>query len=271
VQADCLQTVEGLRWSRRRTIGVDLACMQTDLPGVFAAGDAVTGPATVIEAIGGGKRAAEAIDRYLSGLPQPKMPPVPVRRARTPWIEMPAAEKAGRRRPEMPLLNIDRRRLMFQQVELGYSEDDVRREAGRCLRCDICRRCGLCVEICRDRMKIGALHFGYMDFDQPGPTDLKITEKKCILCGACAANCPNDAIRIEDRNGERMLSLCGTILNRRPLITCVDCGAIIGTEAYIQHMNRKILAAGQTVDTVYRCAECHRKHQAHLSVDLACL
>jgi len=269
VQTECLQTVEGLHWSRRQTIGVDLACMQTDLPGVFAAGDAVTGPATVIEAIGGGKRAAEAIDRHLSGLPQPKMPPVPVRRARTPWIEMTAAEKAGRRRPEMPLLNIDRRRLMFQQVELGYSEDDVRREAGRCLRCDICRRCGLCVEICRDRMKIGALHFGYMNFDQPGPTDLKITEKKCILCGACAANCPNEAIRIEDRNGERILSLCGTILNRRPLITCADCGAVIGTEAYIQHMNRKILAAEQTIDTVYRCAECHRKHQAQLSVDLA--
>jgi NADPH-dependent glutamate synthase beta subunit-like oxidoreductase/ferredoxin len=269
VQTECLQTVEGLQWSRRRTIGVDLACMQTDLPGVFAAGDAVTGPATVIEAIGGGKRAAEAIDRYLSGLPQPKMPPVPVRRARTPWIEMPAAEKAGRRRPAMPLLNIDRRRLMFQQVELGYSEEDVRREAGRCLRCDICRRCGLCVEICRDRMKIGALHFGYMDFDQPGPTDLKITEKKCILCGACAANCPNEAIRIEDRNGERILSLCGTILNRRPLIACVDCGAVIGTEAYIQHLNRKILAAGQTIDTVHRCAECRRKHQARLGVDLA--
>ena len=58
-----------------------MANMNTSVPGVFAAGDAVTGPATVVEAIGGGKRAAEAIDRYLSGIPQPNMPPVPVRRA----------------------------------------------------------------------------------------------------------------------------------------------------------------------------------------------
>ncbi len=271
VDSDCLDCLDGLHWSRRKTIGVDMACMQTDMPGVFAAGDTVTGPATVIEAIGGGKRAAEAIDRYLSGIPQPKMPPVPVRRDRVPWIEMPAAEKAGRRRPEMPLLNIDRRRIMFQQVELGYSEDDVRREAGRCLRCDICRRCGLCVEICRDRMKIGALHFGYMNFDRPGPTDLKITAKQCILCGACAANCPNEAIRIEDRDGERILSLCGTVLNRQPLVTCIDCGATIGTEAYIQHMNRKLQAAGLPIDTVARCGECRRLHTVNAGVDLAAL
>ncbi|MFO7784765.1 MAG: FAD-dependent oxidoreductase [Desulfatiglandales bacterium] len=271
VETGCLKTVEGLHWSRRHTIGVDMACMQTDLPGVFAAGDAVTGPATVIEAIGGGKRAAEAIDRYLSGLPQPKMPPVPVRRARTPWIEMSAVEKSGLRRPTMPLLNIDRRRLMFQQVELGYTEDDVRKEAGRCLRCDICRRCGLCVEICRDQMKIGALHLGYMDFDHPGPTDLKITEKKCILCGACAANCPNDAIRIVDRDGERILSLCGTVLNRKPLITCVDCGAVIGTEAYLAHMNRKVQASGLPIETVHRCGECQRKHAVSAGVDLSAL
>ena len=180
-------SVSELSWSRRTTISVDTACMATNLPGVFAAGDAVTGPATVIEAIGGGKRGALAIDRYLSGIPQPKMPPVPVRRSRTPWISMPAVDKAARQRPHMPLLNIDRRRLMFQQVELGYSEDDVRREAGRCLRCDICRRCGLCVEICRDQMKIGALHLGYMDFDNPGPTDLKNHGQKVhslrCLCG----------------------------------------------------------------------------------------
>ena len=48
---------------------------QTNIPGVFACGDAVTGPATVVEAIGGGKKAAEAIHRYLTGLPQATMPP----------------------------------------------------------------------------------------------------------------------------------------------------------------------------------------------------
>jgi len=136
----CLQDTEGLEWTRRSTIQVKSATMETPADGIFAAGDAVTGPATVIEAIGGGKRAAESIDRYFKGLPQPEMPPVPVRRGRTEWLEVPAGTKMTLKRPEMPLLNIDRRRTTFQQVELGYPENAVREEARRCLRCDICLR-----------------------------------------------------------------------------------------------------------------------------------
>ena len=40
----------------------------------------------------------------------------------------------------------------------------VREEARRCLRCDICLRCGKCVEVCRDSMKVNALQMGYLDF-----------------------------------------------------------------------------------------------------------
>jgi NADPH-dependent glutamate synthase beta subunit-like oxidoreductase len=50
------------------TIGVDPVTMETTLQGVFAGGDIVTGPATVIEAICGGKRAVESIDKYLKSL-----------------------------------------------------------------------------------------------------------------------------------------------------------------------------------------------------------
>jgi len=100
----------GLTWTQRDTIRVNTITMETSLPGIFAAGDAVTGPATVIEAIGGGKRAAIAIDRYLGGIPQPKLPPVPVRQQRIPYIDVPAHTKMALKRPEMPLLGIDRRR-----------------------------------------------------------------------------------------------------------------------------------------------------------------
>jgi len=88
------------------------------------------GPATVVEAIGAGKRAAEAIDRFLSGIPQPKIPPVPVRRARVEWMEVPASTKMTIRRPEMPLLNLERRRTTFQQVELVMPRTPCARRPG---------------------------------------------------------------------------------------------------------------------------------------------
>jgi putative selenate reductase YgfK subunit len=262
VDEGCMSSLSTLKFTRRNTIDVQKASMETSVSGVFAAGDAVTGPATVIEAIGGGKRAAEAIDRYLSGIPQPKRPPVPIRRARVEQIETPASTKMILKRPDMPLLGLDRRRTMFQQVELGYSENAVREEARRCLRCDICRRCGLCVEICRDKMKINALEMGYLNFDHPGHTDFRVTQERCILCGACAANCPNNAIRIEDRGGERLLILCGTVLNRQKLEYCAGCGVALGPAKYHDFIKKNVSSMASVSSAEHLCEACTRRRTA---------
>ena len=259
VDQSCMEKLNEIEWTRRGTIHVNMANMTTSQPDVFAVGDAVTGPATVIEAIGGGKRAANAIDRYLSGLPQPKMPPVPVRRANTDFIEISAGTKMALKRPEMPLLNIERRRTTYQQVELGYSENMAREEARRCLRCDICRRCGDCVSVCRDRMKIDALPMGYFDFDHPVETDFRLTQERCIACGACAENCPNDAMQIEDRDGERLLSLCGTVLNRQKLVLCSSCGAVIGPAKYLDYIGERFKTDGQVASEQTLCKICARR------------
>lgn len=263
-----IKELEGLAWTRRQTLDVKMASMETTLDGVFAVGDAVTGPATVIEAIGGGKRAAAAIDRYLSGLPQPQMPPVPVRRGRAEFMEVPASTKMILKRPEMPLLNLDRRRTTYQQVELGYPENAVREEARRCLRCDICRRCGVCVEVCRDKMKIDALHLGFLDFDHPVETDFRLTEEACITCGACAENCPTGAMRVEEKNGERLLSFCGTILNRQKLVYCQACGATIGPEKYLNYIRERVSARTPMTVGEPVCDQCARagKHTRKLPV-----
>ncbi|MCG6894818.1 MAG: FAD-dependent oxidoreductase [Desulfobacteraceae bacterium] len=254
-----LSELSELKWTRRNTIDVDMSSMATNIEGVFAIGDAVTGPATVIEAIGGGKKAAEAVDRFFNGIPQRTMPPVPVRRARVDWLEVPASTKMVLKRPEMELLNIDRRRIMFQQVELGYSENQVREEARRCLRCDICRRCGDCVKVCRDQMKIDALQMGYLDFDHPVKTDFRLTEVKCIACGACAENCSNNAMQIIDRDNERILSLCGTILNRQKLVYCENCGTVIGPAKYLDFIKKRFDKAGQVDADHAVCEACARK------------
>lgn len=262
------ENLKELKWTRRGTFKADAISMETSIPGVFAAGDAVVGPATVVEAIGGGKRAAEAIDRYLLGIPQPKMPSVPVRRARLPFLEVPAATKMSLERPRMPMLNDERRRVTFQQVELGYSENAVREEARRCLRCDVCIRCGTCMDVCRNKMGIDALKLGYLNFDDRETTDFRVTAERCILCGACAANCPTQAIRIVDVGRDRLLSLCGTVLNRLKVERCQACGKVIGPERYHDYIARRLHKLGPKLEKGQFCMDCAREKSARRHADI---
>lgn len=260
VRSECTESLCDLDWTGRGTLAVNTICMATSMEGVFAAGDMVTGPATVVEAIGGGRKAADAIDRHLRGLPQPAMPPVPVRRTRLDPIETTADEKMSLERPEIPLLNALRRKTTFQQVELGLSESDAVAEAKRCLRCDICIRCGRCVEICRDKMKVNALEFGYLKFNSREPTDLRVTADRCILCGACAANCPTGAMQIRDVDGFRELAICGTVLNRKKLELCEQCGKTLGTSEYLEYIKNKTSGIAEAGGKL--CDDCSRGSSA---------
>ena len=262
------EALKTLEWTRRGAIKTDAMSMETSMPGVFSAGDAVLGPATVVEAIGGGKRAADAIDRYLSGIPQPKMPPVPVRRDRVEFIEVPASTKMTLQRPQMPMLNDERRRVTFQQVELGYSENAVREEARRCLRCDVCIRCGACVDVCRNKMGLDALKLGYLNFDHQEPTDFRVTAERCILCGACAANCPTQAIRLADVGQDRILSLCGTVLNRLKVERCEVCGRVIGPERYHDYIAKRIQGTSPRLKKGLLCLDCARETGARRHTEI---
>jgi NADH-quinone oxidoreductase subunit F len=109
---------------------------QTPVPGIFAGGDAVTGPATVIKAIAAGQEAAREIDTFIrdrNGEP-------PYREPEEAWIDIPQVideeveEKPQARMPEME----GRERIgSFGEVELGYPEEEALKESMRCLRCDM--------------------------------------------------------------------------------------------------------------------------------------
>jgi NADH-quinone oxidoreductase subunit F len=119
---------------RGGVIHADPYTLGTEIDGVFAGGDVVTGPASVIEAIAAGKQAAISIDRYLGGegVIEEKLAP------REEKPEMPELEEEEeKRRPVMRRLKLRKRLRGFSQVELGLTEKQAIEEANRCLRCDL--------------------------------------------------------------------------------------------------------------------------------------
>ncbi|MFZ7125946.1 MAG: FAD-dependent oxidoreductase [Desulfobacterales bacterium] len=124
------------RWS---TIEADPETLKTNIPYVFAAGDAQTGASLVVEAIGGGRRAARAIHLYLTGQ---EIAPVPksLRKRHIPesiFDSVPGITPI--RRTPMPELPVEERICSFAEADLCIQEEDARRESGRCLDC--CRIC----------------------------------------------------------------------------------------------------------------------------------
>jgi heterodisulfide reductase subunit A-like polyferredoxin len=129
-----------LQWGR---IKVDPVTLETTRPGVFAGGDVLRGSATVIEAIAAGKRAAESIHRYLQGIDLHEG-----REEFFPDYEIDLSDARPRPRMHMETIELDRRKQTFDEVGLGFTEDQARAEAERCLRCGICSECLQCVEAC---------------------------------------------------------------------------------------------------------------------------
>jgi NADPH-dependent glutamate synthase beta subunit-like oxidoreductase/ferredoxin len=125
----------GVKIGRGNTLQVDRKTLQTSMEGVFAAGDAVTGPASVIEAIASGRQAATYIDRYLGGSGDIEEALAPVEEADG-WLGKEEGF-ADRQRVHMPCLSVEQRSGSFAEVELGLTEEMAVGEAKQCLRCNL--------------------------------------------------------------------------------------------------------------------------------------
>jgi heterodisulfide reductase subunit A len=136
----------GLQVTRWGTLAADPDTMATGVPGVFAGGDAVSGPSTAIKAIAAGKVAAANIHRYLIGDElagaTEGLPVVPFEK-----VDLRRAQKQARVR--MPNLPPETRTAGFAEVELGFSQEQAMAEALRCLDCAVCSECRQCVVACQ--------------------------------------------------------------------------------------------------------------------------
>jgi heterodisulfide reductase subunit A len=138
-----------LETGRNRVLAADGDTLQTSMRGVFAGGDAVTGPASIVEAVGQGKRAARQISALLNGDALPGDGPVPA---------LPVMDAAAvlRRHPlpshrvpiPAPALARGERIRGFTEVEGALTEREARHAASRCLDCGGCSECHECIHAC---------------------------------------------------------------------------------------------------------------------------
>jgi heterodisulfide reductase subunit A-like polyferredoxin len=136
----------------RQTIAVNPNTFATSRPGVFAAGDCISGTAFVIEAVDRGHTAARSIIHYLKGEPlePPPRPELPVVRLSQKEIEgrLSRGEIHPHKRVPLPELPLEQRLVGFAEVEGGYDDQSAQAEAARCLACGICSECMSCTFAC---------------------------------------------------------------------------------------------------------------------------
>jgi NADPH-dependent glutamate synthase beta subunit-like oxidoreductase/NAD-dependent dihydropyrimidine dehydrogenase PreA subunit len=174
------------------TIKVDPLTLQTNIPDIFAGGDCVTGPNTVVDAMADGIKAAESMDRYLCGLD--------LREGRS--LEQPKPVEfdikdrfvSPQKRAKMPTLAQVDRMGSYEETKRGLSAEMVRLEAGRCLSCALCSGCVECERVCqvnavshKDTIESITIETGaVVDFSNNGAGDnvLQISGQGVFVSGA---------------------------------------------------------------------------------------
>jgi len=223
----------GLKTERGKIVAAPDTLL-TDITGVFAGGDCVTGAATAVEAIAAGRKAALAIDCYLKGEEMAGVK-IPFNISKGQLNELVGREEfvqvERKPRRKMSKLRPNERRTNFQEIELGYTEDMTKMEAERCLECG-CKAAHDCTlrqlateyEVSPDVVKRDRY---YYPLDRSHPF-IERDPNKCISCECCARICLDvqgiGALSVTYRVGTTE-GYGGSLLNT----TCVSCGQCVAS------------------------------------------
>lgn len=189
----------GLEISEGGQLKACLETMATSLAGVFAAGDVVSGPASIIEAIAQGKKAAGSIDKFLGGEGDLAGHVIEEATAAEPEVILTASGRAY-----VPTIPLGDRLHSFASVEVGFDPGAAQKEAQRCLACDLrtytvevdgngCKECGYCAHVCTLGVYAPASYFN----DRGYKPMVAVHPEKCIGCLKCFFVCPDFSISIE--------------------------------------------------------------------------
>ena len=228
-----LKPEDGIETTHQGTLKINPDTLMTTAPGIFAAGDIAFGPRLIINAVADGKKAAVEIDKFLRG-PEWKPKDKYVQITVLNHHEM-AEHYDEFSRLDVPALPVERR-TGVAEVETGYTEQQARTEASRCLKCWIntifegneangteCILCGGCVDVCpenclslvplkeftftdeekerlskeRELRSVDLQHVSPEDLNQVEGSVMVKDETICIRCGLCAERCPAHTISME--------------------------------------------------------------------------
>jgi len=202
--------LEEIGITKRSTIQYDETTFQTSIPGVFAGGDAATGPKIAIEAVAQGKDAARVISSYLEGKIAPIKEPYYVTQENL--TEEDFTDRERKERVEQKVMAPEARKTNFKEFTQRYSEKEAKKEAGRCLECGCgdLHECKLFaysnIYNVNPEKLAGEKHQTHFEDDHPF---IDRNPDKCILCGLCVRICDEvtglTALGLVDRGFDTMV------------------------------------------------------------------
>jgi coenzyme F420-reducing hydrogenase delta subunit/NAD-dependent dihydropyrimidine dehydrogenase PreA subunit len=174
--------------------------------GVFAAGDVVTGPMSVVDAMASGRKTAGAIHRYFRGITGKLFD----NRVSLRSLDDSVAHLIQKSERQLaPHLTVERRKNTFDEVDYGFDSEQACREALRCLNCGAgasvdphCASCLNCVRVCPFGVPV------------PGNEIANIDISQCQACGICAAECPASAIHLNVEGPDDPRQEVDLVMNR---------------------------------------------------------
>jgi Pyruvate/2-oxoacid:ferredoxin oxidoreductase delta subunit len=179
--SDFLKAIPGMRFDHD-VLQVDSRTLMTDVPGIFAGGDAVPSERTVTVGVGHGKRAARTIDAWLDSRPLRELP----KHELADFDKLNLWYFGDNRRSSQPELDPANRVTAFDEIHGGLDVTQAHVEASRCLSCGNCFECDGCLGSCPEDaiIKLGKGFRYRFDYE------------KCTGCATCFEQCPVHAIEM---------------------------------------------------------------------------